>query len=353
MASDVGFTTATLQASLVATSGAPTHVWAYWGTTDGGTTPGAWGHPLDLGYQSPGLLRTNITGLAEGTTYYVRFYAENSFGSTWTSGSQSFRTAVTADIQTSGLVLWLRADAGVTHSNGLVDAWQDQAATLGGANNATGSGETRPLLVNNVLGGHPVLKYDGADDVLTVPDNDALDLGTGDGKNWTLITVYRRTATTGVQDIINKATTAGSSGTDWRFWIYSSGETVTWGTGSSSDGGAWLGFTEPTTNTFHILVGTLQQTNTTAGVKSVFVDGGTLISDRTYTVKGAANTEPVRIGNYINNGGPLKGYIAEILVYNCLLNSYQFNKVGYYLQAKYGLSGIYTCPERGTMVRFM
>lgn len=353
MVSEIGFTTATLQASLMATSGAPTHVWAYWGASDGGTDPEQWEHALDLGYQEAGLLRTNITGLAEGIVYYVRFYAENVFGSTWTSGSQSFRTAVTADVTTSGLVLWLRADVGVTHSNGLVDAWQDQANAIGGANNAAGSGSTRPTLVNNVIGGNPTLKFDGTDDVLAVLNNDALDLGTGEGKAWTLITVYRRIATSGIQDIINKAAATGSVGTDWRFWINSSSATMTWGTGSSTDSGSWLGFTEPTTNTFHILVGTLQQTNTTSGTKSVFVDGGTVIEQRAYTLKAVANLEPIRIGNYVNNGGPLKGYIAEILVYNCLLNDYQFNKVGWYLQQKYGLSGSYRYPEKGTMIRFM
>jgi hypothetical protein len=349
MASEIGFTTATLQASLVATSGAPAHVWAYWGTSDGGTDPNQWGHALDLGYQEPGLLRTNITGLAEGATYYVRFYAENVFGSTWTAGSQSFTTTLTTDIQTSGLVLWLRADAGVTHSNGLVDTWQDQADVIGGANNAAGSGASRPLLVNNALGGRPVLQFDGSDDILTVPDNDALDLGTGEGKAWTLITVYRRTATSGVQDIISKMGSAGSSACDWRFYISSSSSTALWGTGSSANGGAWLSFAEPTTNTFHILVGTLQQTNTTAGIKSVYVDGASVIQTN-YTLKAVANTEPVRIGNFSSTG--LKGYIAEILVYNCELNTYQFNKVGWYLQQKYGLSGTYRYPEKGTMVRF-
>jgi hypothetical protein len=348
LASAVGFTTATLQATLVATSGAPAHVWACWGTTDGGTDTNQWAHALDLGYQEPGLLQTNITGLAEGTTYYARFYAENAFGSTWTAGSQSFTTALTAAIQTAGLVLWLRADAGVTHSNGFVNAWQDQAAGVGGENNAAGSGSTRPTLVNNLIGGKPALKFDGTDDILTVPDNDALDLGTGEGKAWTLITVYRRTATAAVQDIISKA--AGSSPvTDWRFWINSASSATYWGTGSSADGGAWLSFAEPTTNTFHVLVGTLQQTNTTAGIKSVYVDGAALIQTN-YAAKAVANTDPVRIGNYSSNGGPLKGYIAEILVYNCKLEEYQFNKVGWYLQQKYGLSGAYKYPARGTLI---
>jgi hypothetical protein len=104
-----------------------------------------------------------------------------------------------------------------------------------------------------------------------------------------------------------------------------------------------------TTNTFHVLVGTLQQTNTTAGIKSVYVDGAALIQTN-YAAKAVANTDPVRIGNYSSNGGPLKGYIAEILVYNCKLEEYQFNKVGWYLQQKYGLSGAYKYPARGTLI---
>ncbi len=347
----VGFTTATLQATLTATCGAPARVWAFWGPADGGTASNAWEQVLDLGYREVGPLSTSVTGLDSGTVYHVRFYAENVFGATWTQGSQTFTTARPANIQTDGLVLWLRADAGVTHSGGLVDTWQDQAVTLGGANDASGSGASRPLLAPAAVNGHAALLFDGTDDLLTVPDHDALDLGAGADKAWTVIAVYRRTATDGVQDIVSKTTAAGSAGADWRLWLNTGAPTAYWGTGASTDGGAWLSVAEPTTNTFHILVGKLRQTNETAGVKSVLIDGGTVTNDVSYAVKGASNADPVRIGNYANNGGALHGYVAEILVYNTELDEYQANKVGWYLQDKYGLSGAYTYPERGTLIR--
>ena len=61
---------------------------------------------------------------------------------------------------TSGLQLWLKADAGVTtNSSGLVSAWADQSP-LG--NTATQSDTTKsPTLVPNALNGRAVLSFPG------------------------------------------------------------------------------------------------------------------------------------------------------------------------------------------------
>jgi hypothetical protein len=100
--------------------------------------------------------------------------------------TQGFKTPFTENIAKAGnLVLWLRADVGVTHSSGLVDVWQDQATALGGANSAAGEGASRPLWVLDGIGGRPAVRFDGNNDLLSIPDHDALDLGTGAGKGWT------------------------------------------------------------------------------------------------------------------------------------------------------------------------
>src|SRR6185369_7700007 len=75
---------------------------------------------------------------------------------------------------TNGLQLWLKADAGVTATAGKVTAWQDQS---GKGNNATqATADLSPLLVPNAINGKPVLRFDGVDDFLEVPDSDSLSI---------------------------------------------------------------------------------------------------------------------------------------------------------------------------------
>jgi hypothetical protein len=72
-------------------SGNPT-VHIYWGSSDGGTTPGSWAHDVDLGVKAAGVFYTDISSLTSGTPYYYRCYAVNSAGSDWADATASFTT---------------------------------------------------------------------------------------------------------------------------------------------------------------------------------------------------------------------------------------------------------------------
>jgi hypothetical protein len=79
---------------------------------------------------------------------------------------------------TAGLQLWLKADAGMTTLAGNdVAFWEDQS---GQANHAypTGFGQP-PELVANALNGKPVLRFNGLDDGLWIADSPAISI-TGD-----------------------------------------------------------------------------------------------------------------------------------------------------------------------------
>lgn len=79
---------------------------------------------------------------------------------------------------TNSLQLWLKADAGITtNAAGHVTGWNDQS---GKNNHAAQTDETlAPALVANALNAKPVLRFDGTDDYLEVPDSDSLSI-TGD-----------------------------------------------------------------------------------------------------------------------------------------------------------------------------
>jgi hypothetical protein len=72
------------------------------------------------------------------------------------------RVASAPLIPASGLSLWLKADAGVTHTGGVVTAWADQS---GANNNFSGSTE----FVENEINGKPAIYFNGETSYLDSP----------------------------------------------------------------------------------------------------------------------------------------------------------------------------------------
>jgi len=72
------------------------------------------------------------------------------------------QTAV-SPIPTTGLSLWLKADAGVTLSGSNVTAWADQS---GNGNNATAR-TGNSTFVSSVINGKPILRFDGTANLIT------------------------------------------------------------------------------------------------------------------------------------------------------------------------------------------
>ncbi len=99
-------------------------------------------------------------------------------------------SALAADLPVnSGLVLWLRADAGVDADDaGTVYYWGDQS---GEGNDAWALGAEfgeAPMLVQDALNSLPAIRFDGVDDVLDIENSPSLQPGEG---GWTVIFVGR------------------------------------------------------------------------------------------------------------------------------------------------------------------
>src|SRR5688572_23152433 len=92
-----------------------------------------------------------------------------------TASLSSFAQTLTV---TDGLVLWLRADAGVTtNENGLVMQWDDQSGSLNHAFQSTDL--QMPLFVPNAITNKPALRFDGSanageHDYLNIPHAESL-----------------------------------------------------------------------------------------------------------------------------------------------------------------------------------
>ena len=93
-ATAIAATFATLNGQILSTGGATTGVILYYGSTDGGTSPGAWSHNLSLGVQNGSFSQT-VSGLSSNSLYYYTAEATNLQGAAWAVPSQTFTTTAT------------------------------------------------------------------------------------------------------------------------------------------------------------------------------------------------------------------------------------------------------------------
>jgi len=99
------------------------------------------------------------------------------------------KISVQPTLISDGLVLHLSGDTlGELAADSAVGEWKNQRAP---ALVATAEGDRRPTVVRK--GGHTLLRFDGKDDYLTIPDRDSLDL-----QAWTLFAVIRHEGGAGV-----------------------------------------------------------------------------------------------------------------------------------------------------------
>lgn len=91
-ASEIEATTAELNGEVTETGGADPSITFFYGTSDGGTIPGAWEHSVDIGNEAS-VFSTEISGLTPETQYFYRAFAQNSGGPAWAAASVSFTTA--------------------------------------------------------------------------------------------------------------------------------------------------------------------------------------------------------------------------------------------------------------------
>ena len=94
----VGRSTATFNAYLSSTGGAPTKVWLYHGPANGGDDRTAWGTTNALaGDQVVGVVSTPLASLAPGAQYHYRYFASNMHGVAWSAATPTFRTAANGE----------------------------------------------------------------------------------------------------------------------------------------------------------------------------------------------------------------------------------------------------------------
>ncbi|MBB5866982.1 Zn-dependent metalloprotease [Allocatelliglobosispora scoriae] len=212
----------------------------------------------------------------------------------------------------TGSMLWLRADAGVATSGGLVTNWLDQSGTAHHASQAVAA--LQPTLVAGVVNGKPVVRFGGAQ---------SLNLTTVNPTRFTVFVVGKnsRTASTPPGAILGGIGANPNNQLRWENPTQS-------GVLGTGNGIPLTVTTVGSTGAFHAL--------------SVRYDGATLRVYRDGVLK--SSTAVVSTGPWLlNNIGSylatnyLLGDVAEILVYPSALTEGNRSTTNNYLRLKYAL----------------
>lgn len=234
---------------------------------------------------------------------------------------------------TSNLYLWLDATRieGISNLN-TVSTWED----LSGYNHdaSASNAATKPHLRTNIVNGHQVLSFDGNSNhldgslggtfgspstVIVVPYYD--DPNQLPGENGYVISIGTGGAARAHYSIARR-NSGGSDGNKYYAWI--------------NDGTPKLGDTI-VGETWNIIT---QVSATSSPFHSMYLNGAASSTLTEYSGSGLISTDGVyRVGQWYNGGtNRLDGRLAEVIVYNRVLNTLELNIVQSYLSAKYDIA---------------
>ena len=264
------------------------------------------------------------TNLTLGTTYYYRVRACNlAAWSDFSGVAQATTLANGTDLPFGSLALWLKADSGLAqvYANPPVDLWADQS---GNGNNATQpSSINRPLWVAGALNGRPVVRFDGVNSYLNLPN-------------------FMSDATSGEGFVVLKSTTPlGSQGSLWSLGSHqvyfgyncppgypNSDGSITEDFGSADTVHLYgLGIPAQPLNQYHVYNVTSQNTNWAAWIN------GTLLYQTTNNTVGFINGSSALGACFWHFAGD----IAEVLVFKRALTTDERTTVNGYLNGKYAV----------------
>lgn len=229
--------------------------------------------------------------------------------------------------------LWLRADAGVTLSGGVVSAWADQS---GNSNNATQNrNNRRPSFLASGINFNPTLDFDGNNDFLQ---------GNAGASNTTLFMVAHSDITVNNSSAGQTIFTANIANPFSDAYFFSIGsitaaftnEVITHALGNSTE------YRKARTGNFTIpATPHLYSTNHSNATSSsnIYYDGAQIDNTNSGNFINAETNRPYRVGGnlYVWGGSNFNGRISEILSFPTNLSTDDRHIIESYLGIKYGI----------------
>lgn len=219
----------------------------------------------------------------------------------------------------SNLKLWLRADAGVAKdTSGYVGTWEDLSGT---GNHAVQTNTTnKPLWVDNVINGKPVIRFDGVNDFLSIPGL------TGAMNDFTVIFMLRPAS---LNNYNQKLLATGAWG---QFVMH-----------ADANGGLYAGTDiatriEPSTSTYKrgnyskdVFQRWAYTYSSVSGKGSIYIDDYNVPEPKTQTAPN--NWSGFELGE--NGSGTIHGDVTEVFIYDKALTDAERIHIISYLNTKY------------------
>lgn len=270
-------------------------------------------------------------------TLSLQARATDLFGVTGTSDPINVKVTGNgpSDPPANGLVLWLKADAGLTtNSDGSVATWADQSSQ---GNNALESAPNMgPVLVTDTATGKPLLQFDGSGQSLDITSAPSLVLES----DIAAFCVVNPT------DVSTSGTlwckTQGGRAYPWNYTLSSGGKEVI--VRGDADGSELVASATP--------LGTGRSAVIGFGVEGSFAThylNGQTNGTGVFGYGAGDQGGPLRIGLTDDSQNPLKSKLGELLVYNRNLSGADLQQVNRYLAAKYGVVVVTLTVSRPTL----
>jgi protocatechuate 3,4-dioxygenase beta subunit len=219
--------------------------------------------------------------------------------------------------------LWLSANSGVgTSTDGAaIQTWNDRSGNNNNATQATAG--NRPILKNNIQNGKPVVRFDGSNDFLQLPNSNA-SLNLTQGSLFTL--AKSADAGTSYRGIMVKSPAYGN------FWVDNIAGTYDWQNNVIVTRGSALN-----NNNAQLMVN--QFNSGVANGSNIYING--VQTGNSYTMTVNSQSQNGVIGSGADNGSIqwFGGDIPEILLFNSSLSTQDRQIVETYLNTKYNLYG--------------
>lgn len=235
--------------------------------------------------------------------------------------------------------LWLSADHGIVAPVAGIQQWRDRSGNGNHASQATPA--IQPLLVNNVFNGQPGVLFDNDAtnvDRLTIPDNSTLE-GMAQLTGFVVFRLNAGTPNNVARGFLSKRVNPSSQNA-YGWFLWHNGSNVSQyldidGSGDRAVSSNHFVAGQDYVNGF-IYHGTAPSD---ANDQQLFTNNSP-VGGRTETSSSVPNySSDLHIGTLFGHGGTrFNGYIAEVILFNIVLNTTQRAIVSNHLAAKYGLA---------------
>ena len=224
------------------------------------------------------------------------------------------------------LALWLKADAGVTESGGIVSQWDDQEGT---PNNATATGVGQPILLADGMNFNPTLHFDGTDNAMDIADFTGIPIENTPRSAFVVASVETITGTKavfGMYEIFVSGTTEGEV-----LAIFD--DDALYGAGLN------IIISPNPVYATDVPVVTAGNHDVTANTVRLYANGNNLASQTAGGPVTITALEYVYIGGDTKNSSNyLDGKISEVILYGGNLTTTERQQIDSYLAIKYGIT---------------